>query len=97
MKIKYLHTKFWKIDLYVNVSPPGAGLSKYWHQASHRNRAAGTPSTLFGCFQPNPRSTPVLSETLLQSFIVYTLVTTATPAPEFCTIIKLLPLSEILT
>ena len=77
-----------------SVLSPGAGLSKYRHQASHRN-CAGTPSTLFGCFQPDPPSTPVLRETPLQSFIVYTLVTPSTPSPESCTIINMLPVSEI--
>ena len=68
---------------------PGSGLSKYRHQASHRN-CAGTPSTLFGCIQQDPPTTPVLRKTPLQSFIVYTLVTLSTPSPESCTIIKIL-------
>ena len=47
---------FWRNEIRVNLNPaninavPGAGLSKYRHQASHRN-CAGTPSTLFGCIQ----------------------------------------------
>ena len=67
----------------------GAGLSKYRHQASHRN-CAGTPSTIFGCIQQDPPTTPVLCKTPLQSFIVYTLVTLSTPSPESSTIIKIL-------
>ena len=72
-----------------NSVSPGAGLSKYTHQASHRI-CAGTPSTLFGCIQQDPPTTPVLRKTPLQSFIVYTLVTLSTPSPESCTIIKIL-------
>ena len=49
---------------------PGVGLSKYRHQASHRN-CAGTPSTLFGCIQQGPPTTPVLRKTPLQNYIVY--------------------------
>ena len=63
------------------LQPLGAGLSKYRHQASRRN-CAGTPSTLFGCTQQDPPTTPVLRKTPLKSFIVYTLVTLSTPSPE---------------
>ena len=73
----------------MHVQIPGVGLPKYRHQASHRN-CPGTPSTLFGCIQQDPPTTPVLCKTPLQSFIVNTLVTLSMPSRESCTIIKIL-------
>ena len=88
--IKYpVKRAFQWYDLPLLCEPPGAVLSKYRHQASHRN-CTGTPSTLFVCIQQGPPTTPGLRKTPLQSYIVYTLVILSTPSPESCTIIKIL-------
>ena len=65
---------------------PGVGLSKYRHQASHRN-CAGTPSTLLAVFSKAPLQRQC---SVKHPFKITLYMTLSTPSPESCTIIKIL-------